>query len=60
MREESCWLSRMRTSRRKMANWSSVLRELMPSTKVLVVDRAAEISSSSPWRSLHTTSSVVG
>ena len=49
-----------RISSRKMANWSSVLRELMPSTKVFVVERAAEMSSSRPCRSLHTTSKIVG
>ena len=58
---ESSWaLSRTLISRRIMAKLSSVLRELRPETKVLVVESAAEMSSSRFRRSLQMTSSEVG
>ena len=60
MRVDNCAPSLIWISMRMMAKPSSVLRVFRPSTKVLVVERAEEMSSSRFSRSLHTASMVVG
>ena len=60
MRVDNCAPSLIWISMRMMAKPSSVLRLFRPSTKVLVVDSAAEISNSRFSRSLQTASMVVG
>ena len=60
MRVDSCAPSLIWISMRMMAKPSSVLRLFRPSTKVLVVDSAAEMSSNRFSRSLQTASMVVG
>ena len=60
MRVDNCVPSLIWISMRMMAKPSSVLRVFRPSTKVLVVERAEEMSSSRFSRSLQTASMVVG